>query len=102
VHLLNHKGKHFAVRGPLNMSRPPQGHPVIFSAGQSEAGKELAASTADCLFATGVTKEQSRDIYADIKGRLSKYGRAQDDLKILPGVVIYVGKTAQEAEDYYQ
>jgi alkanesulfonate monooxygenase len=102
VHVLNHKGRHFTVRGPLNITRPPQGHPVIFSAGQSEAGKELAACTADCLFATGTSKEQSREIYADIKGRLPKYGRAQGDLKILPGVVIYVGETAQEAEDYYQ
>ena len=99
---LDHKGKHFSVRGPLNVARPPQGHPLIFCAGQSEAGKELAASTADCLFATGTSKEQSRGIYTDIKGRLSKYGRRKQDLKILPGLLIYVGETAQEAEDYYQ
>jgi N-acetyl-S-(2-succino)cysteine monooxygenase len=102
VHVLNHKGRHFSVRGPLNVARPPQGHPLIFCAGQSEPGKELAASTADCLFATGTSKDQSRGIYADIKGRLSKYGRRKEDLKILPGLLIYVGETAQEAEDYYQ
>jgi len=102
VHVLDHKGKHFSVRGPLNVARCPQGHPLIFCAGQSEAGKELAASTADCLFATGTSKEQSRGIYSDIKGRLAKYGRKNDDLKILPGLLIYVGETAQEAEDYYQ
>jgi alkanesulfonate monooxygenase len=102
VHVLDHKGKHFSVRGPLNVARPPQGQPLIFCAGQSEAGKELAASTADCLFATGTSKEQSRGIYSDIKGRLAKYGRKNDDLKILPGLLIYVGETAQEAEDYYQ
>jgi alkanesulfonate monooxygenase len=62
----------------------------------------LAASTADCLFATGASKEQSRGIYSDIKGRLAKYGRRNEDLKILPGLLIYVGESAQEAEDYYQ
>ena len=102
VHVLNHRGKYFTVRGPLNVARPPQGHPLIFCAGQSEPGKELAAATADCLFATGTSKDQSRAIYADIKGRLARHGRREDDLKILPGLLIYVGETTQEAEDYYQ
>jgi FMN-dependent oxidoreductase (nitrilotriacetate monooxygenase family) len=102
VHVLSHKGKYFTVRGPLNMTRPPQGHLPIFSAGQSNAGRELAASTADCLFAVGSSIEESKQTYADIKGRMAKYGRQPDELKILPGVVMYVGETAQEAEDYYQ
>ncbi len=68
VHLLNHRGKHFNVRGPLNVARPPQGHPVIFQAGQSEGGLELAAATADCVFGGGGNKEQSIELYANLKG----------------------------------
>jgi N-acetyl-S-(2-succino)cysteine monooxygenase len=102
LHLLSHAGKYFTVRGPLNITRPPQGHPTVFSAGQSDAGRDLAASSADCLFAVGSSLEESKQTYADIKGRLAKFGRQHDDLKILPGVVIYVGETSQEAEEYYQ
>lgn len=102
VHLLSHKGKYFTVRGPINIARPPQGHPLVFSAGQSNAGKELAAAKADCLFAVSNTLEEGKEIYNDIKDRMPKYGRQPDELKILPGVVIYVGETAQEAEEYYQ
>ena len=102
VHLLSHVGKYFNVRGPLNITRPPQGHPVVFSAGQSNAGRELAASSADCLFAVCTTLEESKETYANIKGRMAKYDRHPDELKILPGVVIYVGETAQEADDYYE
>ena len=99
VHALNHKGPHFQVAGPLNAPRPPQGHPVGFSAGQSETGKDLAARHSDCVFAIEGSLPAAQALYADIKGRLAKYGRAPDDLKILSGVTIFVGETAQEAED---
>lgn len=98
VHPLNHKGTHFRVAGPLNAPRPPQGHPVVFSAGQSEAGKELSASAADCVFAIEGTIEGARRLYADLKGRLAKYGRAPESLKILSGVTIFVGETEAEAD----
>lgn len=102
VRLLNHKGKHFSVRGPLNVARAPQGHPVIFSAGQSDAGRELIASTADCVFASGNSKEETAELYADIKGRMAKHGRHPDTLKILPGLAVYVGRTAAEADELFE
>lgn len=101
VHVLNHKGKYFSVRGPLNVARSPQGRPLLFNAGQSEDGKEIAAWTADCVFAQTDTKEVAKAFYADVKGRLRKYGRSPESLKIIPGVSAFVGRTSQEARDLY-
>ncbi len=70
---------------------PPQGHPVVFSAGQSEAGHELSARHADCIFAIEATLPAAQTLYTDFKDRLGKYGRKPDDLKILAGVTIFVG-----------
>jgi FMN-dependent oxidoreductase (nitrilotriacetate monooxygenase family) len=101
-HVLNHKGKHFSVQGPLNVSRPPQGHPVVVQAGSSEAGKELAARTAEAVFTAQQTLEDAVAFYADIKGRLDKYGRAPEDLKILPGVFPVVGRSESEAKEKFE
>jgi FMN-dependent oxidoreductase (nitrilotriacetate monooxygenase family) len=102
VHTLNHEGKHFRVRGPLNAARPPQGYPVLFSAGQSEPGRELAAALSDCMFCATPTKKQAEAFYKDMKSRLPKYGRAPDEMKIMPGCVVYVGRTEAEAEAMFQ
>ena len=102
VQLLNHKGAHFDVQGPLNVARPPQGCPVLFMAGQSEPGRELAAESADCLFAVTNNKPDSQRFYRDVKDRLSRYGRAEDSLRILPGASIYVGRTAAEADELFE
>src|SRR5690606_6146216 len=99
VHVLDHVGKHLKVKGPLNAARPPQGYPVIFSAGQSEQGRELAASASDCMFAATPTKQQAIAFYQDMKGRLARHGRAPEDLRIMPGCVAYVGRTEAEAEE---
>jgi FMN-dependent oxidoreductase (nitrilotriacetate monooxygenase family) len=99
VQVLGHEGKHFQVSGPLNVPRPPQGHPVVFSAGQSEAGRELSAKHADCIFAIEATLPAAQELYADFKGRLAKYGREPDDFKIIAGVTIMVGETAQHADE---
>ena len=101
VHFLNHKGKHFSVRGPLSMTRPPQGHPVVIQAGDSEPARELAARTADAMFTAQITVEAARTFYADVKGRMAKFGRSPDELKILPGVNLYVGRTQQEADEKF-
>lgn len=101
LHILHHRGKHFKVRGPLNIPRSPQGHPVVVQAGASEAGKELAARTAEAIFAAQITLEEAVTYYADVKGRLAKYGRSPDDLKILPGVHPVVGRTQSEAEEKF-
>jgi FMN-dependent oxidoreductase (nitrilotriacetate monooxygenase family) len=102
VRLTNHRGKHFKVKGPLNVGRSPQGHPVVFMAGQSEAGKELAAYGGEALFGTGSDKAEAQREYADIKGRMAKYGRHPDALKILPGMSVLVGRSEAEADELYQ
>eukprot|EP01037_Dinobryon_pediforme_P002104 gene2104-2141_t len=101
VHTLNHKGKHFQVKGPLNVARMPQGYPVLFTAGQSEDGRELAAQHADCIFAVTNTKPDGQKFYADLKRRLPKYGREPDDLRVIPGCAVYVGRTNSEAQELY-
>jgi FMN-dependent oxidoreductase (nitrilotriacetate monooxygenase family) len=98
MHVLDHKGRFFSVRGPLNVAPSPQGHPIIVQAGASEQGRELAAATADLVYAVPASREAARAFYADIKRRLPKYGRSADDLKILPALRPVVGKTAAEAQ----
>lgn len=98
LHILNHQGEHFKVRGPLNVTRSPQGHPVIFQAGSSEPGRELAAKTADAVFTAQQTIEQGQAFYADVKGRLARYGRSPDDIKIMPGLKTIIGRTEGEAK----
>jgi FMN-dependent oxidoreductase (nitrilotriacetate monooxygenase family) len=102
VHVLNHVGEHFSVQGPLNVARCPQGYPLMFMAGQSEAGREFAAKTADAVFAVTDTKEAGQAFYADVKGRLEKYGRSPDSLRIMPGCSVYVGRTEAEADELYE
>ena len=98
VHMLNHQGKHFQVRGPLNAPRPVQGHPVIFAAGQSETGKDVSAAHADCVFAIEGNIANARRLYADIKGRLPRSGRRPEDMRIVAGVTIFAGETEEEAD----
>ncbi len=99
LHVLNHKGPHFSVRGPLNVARPIQGWPVIVQAGASEAGKQLAAETAEAVFAGVRTLQDGQTLYRDIKGRMEKVGRDPDHLKLLPGAFVVVGESEQEAKD---
>src|SRR6202012_489630 len=99
---IDHVGKHFKVKGPLNVARTPQGRPVVFMAGQSDPGMELAARYADALFGAGSTKQDCKDAYASIKGRMAKYDRAPDSLRILPGISVFVGRTTAEAEELYE
>ncbi|MFM0054898.1 LLM class flavin-dependent oxidoreductase [Paraburkholderia phytofirmans] len=101
LHVLGHAGKHFKVRGPLNVARSPQGRPVVVQAGASEAGRELAAQTAEVIFVAHQTLEEAQSFYRDVKGRLAKYGRAPDHLKIMPGIFPIVGRTQEEAEEKF-
>jgi alkanesulfonate monooxygenase len=98
LHVLNHKGKYYSVRGPLNVGRPIQGWPVIVQAGASEAGKQLAAETAEMVFAGIGNLADGKKLYADIKGRMKAVGREPDQLKILPGAFVVVGDTVEEAK----
>ena len=97
LHTLNHKGEYLSVRGPLNVGRPIQGWPVIVQAGASEPGRQLAAETAEMIFAAGGAMADAQRFYADVKGRMDKLGRPRDHLKILPGALVVVGDTMDEA-----
>ena len=99
LHVLNHKGRYLQVRGPLNIARPVQGWPVIVQAGASEPGRQLAAETAEVVFAAGGRLEDAQAFYADVKGRMDRLGRDRDHLKILPGAFVVVGETAEEARE---
>src|SRR5579859_6138523 len=98
LHVLDHKGKYLSVRGPLNIARPVQGWPVIVQAGASEAGRQLAAETAEAVFTAQSDLAVGQKFYADVKGRMEKLGRARDDMKILPGCFVVVGGTVEEAK----
>ena len=97
LHTLDHKGEYFSVQGPLNIGRPVQGHPVIVQAGASEAGRQLAAETAEAIFASSRTLEDGQAFYKDIKARMTTLGRDPDHLKVLPGCLVVVGDTVDEA-----
>jgi len=99
MHVLDHKGKYFNVRGPLNIARPPQGWPVIVQAGSSNAGRQLAAETAEAVFTGMRDIDEARAFSADIKARAEKAGRDPDHVKILPGCMIYVGDSLDEARE---
>ena len=98
MHVLGHKGDYLSVRGPLNIARPIQGWPVIVQAGASEAGRQLAAETAELVFAPSADLQGGQALYADIKGRMPKAGRDPDDLKMLPGAFVVVGDTVEDAK----
>ena len=97
LHVLNHKGEFFSVRGPLNVGRPIQGWPVIVQAGASEAGRQIAAETAEMIFGSSRTLADAQEFYTDVKGRMEKVGRSPDHLKILPGALVIVGETLADA-----
>jgi alkanesulfonate monooxygenase len=97
MHVLDHKGKYLSVRGPLNIARPVQGWPVIVQAGASEAGRQVAAETAEVVFAAGGALETAKAFYADVKARALAIGRDPDHMKILPGAFVVVGETVEEA-----
>ncbi|MEU6147461.1 NtaA/DmoA family FMN-dependent monooxygenase [Streptomyces sp. NPDC047081] len=94
-----HRGQHFDIAGEFTVPRPPQGHPVVIQAGDSDEGREFAAATADVIFTRQSSLETGRAFYADVKRRLAKYGRTPDDLKIMPGVSVVLGDNAAEARE---
>lgn len=99
VRPLNHQGRFFKVRGPINMARAPQGHPVIIQAGGSPSGLDLAARTADVVFSVVQELAPAKAAYADLKGRMAKYGRPPEALAVLPGVMTIIGNSDAEARE---
>ena len=102
LHVLDHRGPHFTVRGPLNVARTPQGQPIIVQAGASDQGRELAAATADVVYAAAPAFADAKAYYDDVKGRMARYGREPDELKIMPGLMAVPGATEAEARDKYE
>jgi N-acetyl-S-(2-succino)cysteine monooxygenase len=102
VHLTNHKGKFFSVSGPLNVARSPQGRPVVVQAGASEAGRDLAARTAEVIFTANQTLADAQAFYSDVKGRLPRFGRRAEELLIMPGIFPVLGGTEAEAQANYE
>ncbi|MET7463696.1 LLM class flavin-dependent oxidoreductase [Nonomuraea sp. NPDC005501] len=97
IHPIEHAGEHFTVRGPLNTSRPPQGHPLLVQAGSSEDGKEFAARHAEAVFTAQQTLAEGQEFYADLKRRVAGHGRQPGDLLVLPGISPIIGSTEREA-----
>jgi FMN-dependent oxidoreductase (nitrilotriacetate monooxygenase family) len=98
-HVLNHRGEYFSVVGPLNISRSPQGQPVIFQAGDSDQGRDLGAAIGEGIFTHAASIEAGQAFYADIKARAAAKGRDPDELLVLPGVSVYVGDTDADARE---
>jgi len=102
LHMLNHVGPQFSVRGPLTMPPCPQGHPVLVQAGSSEDGKTLASKFAEVIFTIQRDLTEAQAFYAEIKSRVAAFGRDPAHALVLPGVMPVVGRTRQEAQDKYE
>lgn len=102
LHTLNHEGEHFYVKGPLNSSRSPQGHPVLIQAGSSEVGTTFAAKTADVIFTAQQTLEDAQKFYKKVKDKVIAFGRNPNEVKIMPGVSPFIGRTEEEARAKYE
>jgi FMN-dependent oxidoreductase (nitrilotriacetate monooxygenase family) len=95
---LDHKGPFYAVAGPMNMPRSPQGRPVLVQAGSSDTGRGFAARHAEAIFTAHMEKRTAQEFYADIKARVTSAGRAPDQVLILPGLSPMIGGTEAEAK----
>ncbi|TDF95430.1 LLM class flavin-dependent oxidoreductase [Paenibacillus piri] len=99
VHAIDHRGRFFNVKGPLSVPRTPQGRPVLVQAGSSDTGQNFAAKTAEVVFTAWQTLEEAQAFYDSLKGRMERYGRSRDQLKILPGVLPVIGSREREAKE---
>jgi FMN-dependent oxidoreductase (nitrilotriacetate monooxygenase family) len=100
VRPLNHRGRFYAVKGPLNIARPPQGHPVIIQAGGSPPGQELSARSADIVFSVvNGDPVAAKQNYDSLKARVVKHGRRPEDVALLPGVMPIIGETDEQARE---
>ena len=98
MHVLNHKGRHFQVRGPLTSGRTPQGRPLIVQAGASDKGRDIAAQYADVVYTVSQNVEEARTFYADMKARAARYGRTDNAPLIMPALAYYVAETHEAAQ----
>jgi len=101
LHTIDHKGRFFEVKGPLNIERSPQGHPVIIQAGSSESGRNLAARISEVIFTAQDNLEDAKLFYDDVKKRVRGFGRDENQVLIMPGIFPVLGKTEQQAQQLY-
>lgn len=101
AHAVEFQGKHLWSEGLLDMARPIQGYPVLVQAGNSETGREFAARNAEMTYCSAQTLEDAKAYYDDVKGRMAKYGRDPDQLKVAPGLSVVVGESDQEAQERF-
>lgn len=99
VHVLDHAGKYYTVKGPLNIPRSPQGHPILIQAGSSGPGQDLAARTADIVFTAQQSLDEAQAFYKSLKGRVAGFGRDPDSVAVMPGFLPVIGRTAAEARE---
>ncbi|OBB14336.1 monooxygenase [Mycolicibacterium setense] len=102
VHRIDHHGEHFTVRGPLNTPRSVQGRPLLVQAGSSESGRDFAARYAEAIFTAQRSVSDGKAFYRDVKARAVKFGRSADEVKILPGIVPFIGPTEEAAHELEQ
>ncbi|MER2105936.1 MAG: LLM class flavin-dependent oxidoreductase [Solibacillus sp.] len=102
IHEVNHEGDFYKVKGPLNVHRAPQGRPVLVQAGASKAGIRLAAATGEIVFTAQQDLVQAKELYKEIKSLAEQeFGRSRSDIKILPGLCLFIGKTREEAQEKF-
>lgn len=101
VHPVHHDGTYFHLSTILDAARPIQGHPVFAQAGNSEVGRDFAAKYAEMIYAAAQFIEEAQRFYADVKGRMAKYGRDPETLKVMPGLSFAIGASRQEAQDKF-
>ncbi|MCC8948199.1 LLM class flavin-dependent oxidoreductase [Bradyrhizobium sp. Arg62] len=102
MHLINHRGNYLSVQGPLNIARPPQGYPVLVQAGASDAGVRFAAEIGEVVFVAESSLENGKRYYASLKEKVRAFGREDNEVLVMPGVVPIVGRTKQEASEKLQ
>lgn len=102
LHELQHQGEFFSVRGPLNVSRTPQGQPVIIQAGSSEDGQQLAAKTAELIFTAQNDLDKAKEFYQSLKGKVEAAGRSRENVSIMPGIFPIIADTEEEAQSKYE
>lgn len=102
LHPLNHKGKFFSVKGPLNVPRSPQGYPVLIQAGVSDDARTFASEFAEVVFTNHLSIEMAKPYYGQVKNRVCDFGRTPDDVKVMPGLIPLVGRTEAEAQEKFE
>jgi len=99
IRCINHAGKYYKVRGPLKGVASPQGRSLLIQAGQSPDGRAMASRVAEAIFTAQSTFEQAKAFRDDIRERAAAWGRDPEHVKVMPGAVVLLGESRQEAED---